>query len=416
MRVIRLGVWAFGIVLALELLERLVGGTPTDTGGLIRAHWVSLVVTQAQVLTFLVALYFLLLGWFRGKRAGLARPLGLALLLIVMIAGTELAIELMLRTPGSSPRFVRRELREYYSRHDRTIIQTLPECAVYDPDLLYILRPGECRFMNREFDTRVHVNRLGLRDDEQSLLAPEIVVLGDSYAMGWGVAQEETFAQLLEPVTGRTVLNAGVSSYGTAREVDLLSRIDRSRLAFLIIQYHETDAGENRAFWDGENAMPSPDEGRYQKAVTAAGLIRRYYPGKHVTKIGSALARRLLFAPLALFAGSPMTPADQPREAWLFLNALQNTGVELDGVEILVTELGVHRALERPFLSELREELQKPEFEELAQKIVVLDISDRIGPEEMFVLDKHINAAGHAAVADAIVEAVPAIGARDPAP
>ena len=409
----RLAVWAFGIVLALELLERLVGGTPTDAGGLVRAHWISLVVTQLQVLTVVVAFYLLILGKPRTGRRGPSWPFTLAALLLAVIVGAELTVEIMLRNPESSPWFLRSPLRDYYNRHDRVIIQTLPECAVYDPGLLYLLRPGSCEFNNREFDTRVDVNRLGVRDDEQSLQAPEIVVLGDSYAMGWGVAQDETFAQRIEQLTGRTVLNAGVSSYGTARELDLLSRFDLSRLGYVILQYHETDAGENRAFWEGDNVMPVPEKERYEKAVVAAGLVRRYYPGKHITKMGSALARRLLFAPLALFVGSPAPPTGQPSEAWLFLNAVKNADVDLSGVGILVTELGVHQSFERPFLGEVLEELRKPEFAELAKQITVLDVSDIIGPDEIFVFDKHINAAGHTAVANAIVDVMPAPGASE---
>ena len=81
------------------------------------------------------------------------------------------------------------------------------------------------------------MNRLGLRDDEASLRAPAVVVLGDSYAMGWGVAQDETIAEVIERETGLRALNAGIASYGTVREMRLLDRIDTSRLRYLVIQY-----------------------------------------------------------------------------------------------------------------------------------------------------------------------------------
>src|SRR5262249_34040077 len=96
--------------------------------------------------------------------------------------------------------------------------------------------------------TDLYVNRLGVRDDEESLNAPEIVVIGDSIAMGWGVQQDETFAQLIERRTGRKVLNAAVSSYGTVREMKMLNRIDLSHATHLIIQYTENDWPENRSF------------------------------------------------------------------------------------------------------------------------------------------------------------------------
>jgi len=40
-----------------------------------------------------------------------------------------------------------------------------------------------------EFTNEVRVNHLGVRDDEASLVAPDVIVIGDSHAMGWGVDQ-----------------------------------------------------------------------------------------------------------------------------------------------------------------------------------------------------------------------------------
>src|SRR2546428_3336805 len=44
-------------------------------------------------------------------------------------------------------------LRSYYIDHDRNIIQPRPHDAVYNAELLYTLRPGGCKFDNREFAT-----------------------------------------------------------------------------------------------------------------------------------------------------------------------------------------------------------------------------------------------------------------------
>ena len=74
-----------------------------------------------------------------------------------------------------------------------------------------------------------------MRDDEESLKAPEVIVLGDSVAMGWGIEQNETMAQQIEAMAGLKVLNAGISSYGTVREMKLLNRLDLSRVKYLVI-------------------------------------------------------------------------------------------------------------------------------------------------------------------------------------
>lgn len=105
----------------------------------------------------------------------------------ITVSVTEATFELMLRYPSHVPRSMLPILREYYYAEDQPSIQYLPGCSKYDDELTYTLRPGSCRFIGREFDTVVTANSLGVRDDENSLRSPQIVVLGDSTAMGWGV-------------------------------------------------------------------------------------------------------------------------------------------------------------------------------------------------------------------------------------
>ena len=65
-------------------------------------------------------------------------------------------------------------------------------------------------------------------------------MLGDSHAMGWGVGQGGSAAAGLARKSGRRVLNAAVSSYGTARELSLLDWLDASRLRVLVVQDRTT--------------------------------------------------------------------------------------------------------------------------------------------------------------------------------
>ena len=94
-------------------------------------------------------------------------------------------------------------IRKIYFSSDRMLVQYQKDCAHYDPLVSYRLTPGSCLFQNREFKTRIEVNSAGLRDDENSLRAPEIIVLGDSYAMGHGVNQMEAFPALLETLLNK---------------------------------------------------------------------------------------------------------------------------------------------------------------------------------------------------------------------
>ena len=92
--------------------------------------------------------------------------------------------------------------RVYHMEQDRKMMQYLADCARYDNELAYTLKPGSCQVASREFDVGYRINSAGARDEEASLESPQVVVIGDSHAMGWGVAQEHTFPELLENRTG----------------------------------------------------------------------------------------------------------------------------------------------------------------------------------------------------------------------
>ncbi len=186
--------------------------------------------------------------------------------------------------------------RAHYLSHVRRVVQHEEAGARYDPELFYTLRPGQFRFVNPEFDTVLEVNDLGVRDDAASLDAPEIVVLGDSHAMGWGVGQDESFAQQLEADLGRTVLNASVSSYGTARELMLLGRVDRSALRVVVIQYCDNDHSENQAALAGAGVVDASPEAMLEQARARYREDTSYSFFKHSRLLLRPLLRRLAAA------------------------------------------------------------------------------------------------------------------------
>jgi lysophospholipase L1-like esterase len=69
----------------------------------------------------------------------------------------------------------------------------------------------------------VRINQKGLRDREHSYErlphTNRILVLGDSFAWGYGIEESERFSQLLETSLGVEVINAGVSGYSTDQEL-----------------------------------------------------------------------------------------------------------------------------------------------------------------------------------------------------
>src|SRR3954469_11221946 len=108
---------------------------------------------------------------------------------------------------------------------------------VPDPPRRYRLQPGfQGMVSNRvEFDTRVSINRAGLRGPEVGPKAAgtlRVLVLGDSFAFGVGAQEGETYpARLQEALRSRGVraeaLNAGAPGYGVPDEAAWFERWGR---------------------------------------------------------------------------------------------------------------------------------------------------------------------------------------------
>ena len=138
----------------------------------------------------------------------------------------------------------------YFKTGLRNVFQhSTNDCVKFDKDLIYVPKVGECKFSNPEFKTILNFDdqrRLNLIDDEIKPSEEVIAVIGDSIAMGWGVENDETFSYNLQKLTGKKVINQGVSSYGTVREIKRLKKSQYyNQISTIIIQYHLNDFGEN---------------------------------------------------------------------------------------------------------------------------------------------------------------------------
>ena len=137
--------------------------------------------------------------------------------------------------------------RNYYNIGLRNIWHSQPECIEFSDSQIYVPKETSCNFNNIEFKTIISFDEFGRTSDHPiNNNKNGIVVLGDSYAMGWGVNDKETFSYLLEKKINRPVYNLGVSGYGTIRELirfqesNLIDKVDT-----IIIQYCYNDYGEN---------------------------------------------------------------------------------------------------------------------------------------------------------------------------
>jgi len=137
---------------------------------------------------------------------------GILINLTLIIISTLFALllsEIALRLMGSKPLYVSPERDRFWK---------------YDSLLGWAHQPGqEGIFKTPQFSTVVRINENGLRDREHSYKRQNdikrILVLGDSFAWGYGVEEPERFSQLLEASLGVEVINAGVSGYSTDQEL-----------------------------------------------------------------------------------------------------------------------------------------------------------------------------------------------------
>jgi lysophospholipase L1-like esterase len=95
--------------------------------------------------------------------------------------------------------------------------------AVDDPERVFAHRPGVDTTL---YGVRVHTNKMGFRDDTEvdpTRGERRVLLLGDSFAMGWGTPVEDIFATrlpvLLADLGPVRVLNTGVGAYNTTQEL-----------------------------------------------------------------------------------------------------------------------------------------------------------------------------------------------------
>jgi hypothetical protein len=287
--------------------------------------------------------------------------------------------------------------RNHYMRKDRKILQYLPDCAQYDAEVTYTLKPGgRCVVENREYRVEYAANRAGMRDDDATLAKAEIVVLGDSHALGWGVKAEEAFPKVMQRDLGRPVLNTAMSSYGTARELAVLRRLGLKDARAIVVQYCENDYDENQRLVE-RGGLDIAAEPRYRALAAEHAAETRYYPFKYL---------RNLFSIGRLAMPWRKTPAPardiNAEEARYFLDVLLHFSAVIAGRPVVVIELNEHNRNDRRFVDEVNKLLEQPRYEALAKLVTTVDVSPLLTAADYYLLDDHMRPSGHAKVAKAI--------------
>ena len=320
-----------------------------------------------------------------------------------VLAAVEGVLAAMLAHPERlASGFLLDGVRSIYLREDWSVLQMDLGLVAYDPELTYLLRPGAERFANREFDTTLTGNSAGLRDDEASLHGPDLIVLGDSFALGWGVERDETFAQILERRTGLSVLNAAMSSYGTAREVILLERLDVSAARAVVVQYFANDYRENRAFADAGFALAVTPEDEFLESVRDFERQTAYRP---LDYLAAFLDRRPYFPELEGVA---------PLEAAEVCLRILATCDELEGLPIFFLQIDPWNRFGRFDVVGPIAELLRGEPRSSDLRLIPVRLDGVLADDDFFRLDPHLRPAGHRKVAAEVERALAAAGLLRP--
>jgi lysophospholipase L1-like esterase len=212
----------------------------------------------------------------------------------------------------------------------------------YRPDgrLAFTLNPGvRIRHVDRDFSVAIAVNALGMRGPERGTAKPpgtrRILLLGDSFAFGWGVEQEEAFGarleRLLAPRVGPVeVWSAAVPGWSTDQQyLYLHARGLVLEPDLVLLAVGENDLAElayNRLTLD-EGRLPVRVESLF-RMIDATGrmrylgrgraaLPRAAWPGEAWLQDHSRLYHWLRFRVSKALAGMAVWRAKPPVPDWL---------------------------------------------------------------------------------------------------
>lgn len=313
--------------------------------------------------------------------------------------------------PQQLPGVMKKSYGYYYDYFQEDLLQFDKRYAVYDTGLFYTLKPAaRFNFSNIEFSNDYRTNKLGMRGEDSCLKGPEVVCIGDSYTMGWGVEEEEAFPSKLGSISGLRVANMGMASYGTARELMSLGRVDTSQMQWLVIQYCTNDQDENRGAVEHGYRLPISSRDSYEELVRAAADSRIYFPGKYFLIIGNFFEKSCLNKIYPFFQlrwERRDWGKQQEEQARVFLDVLSHAAIDFNKVKVIVTMMDDHKNMQGKFLQRVEQLCgQEPYKMRFGAGIKVVDMAPLLSKKDLYTLDVHFRATAHIKIAWALLNAM----------
>ena len=327
---------------------------------------------------------------------------------VIFIALTllgELFFYALLHRPRHIPQKLLSSCRYFYNNCQRNIMQFDTSCAKYDSSLFYTLKPkNRCVFGNIEFVDGFASDARGFRNAADTPLNSQVICLGDSYTIGWGVQEQETYVHQLAGLLHLPVLNTGMSSYGTAREVYAVQQIGADSPKVVVIQYCYNDDEENESFAANGNRLKISSRAVYDSACRSLAWSRLYFPGKYLFTVSKIFFKQELDAWKNRRLKNIMQN-DYQHSAALFVNVLKSSGWNFSKTRVVVFSIGEFESLNDGFINALDRQLRIPENMDWTRgHIQTLPVAKLLNPSDYYILDAHIRPSGHIKIAQAIAD------------
>jgi hypothetical protein len=229
-------------------------------------------------------------------------------------------------------------------------------------------------------------------------IIPAIVMFGDSFTMGWGVDQEKCFPNRLEDMCKQPVLNAGVSSFGTAREMKLLDKLGYGYINTVIIQYHSNDFEENLKSIRNNFVLPISPKKTYDSLKQNIADRVKYFPFKYL----KGIAKSFVYTMSASASTEDETVSDT-LEARAFLDILVHSNIGRIASKVLVFKID-HGINNDGFIEAVDALVKYPKYAGL--NITTVRLDGLLNKDDYFILDAHINEKGHEKLAAKLSEYV----------
>lgn len=273
-------------------------------------------------------------------------------------------------------------------------------------------------------------NALGIRGAELNEKTPgerRVLAIGDSFTLGMQVADEQTFAALLDQTLGPTtrVMNAGVPGYGTDQAIGLMKRLVpvTDADAVVLTLYSGNDLRDNDR-WSRSPGLPTspppvqappPQRSRLLKKLGAASRVVAYaLLYADLQRVGTDFRLDEFRDEVAPFSDpNALDPIIGPtaRALGRYRDACRDLGVAC-GVALVPPAYVVHRerqtsTFEAFGLALNPDQIERPAaaiLDAVPGKIATIDLTAALraaADERPYLLfDPHFSAAGHRIVAD----------------